>query len=380
MRASNLPDLLARLDACVTYFIRDFIPLVTTLTDHPANIADPQTERLFTSRFKADTLQIKAWIECVPDISSHVRSRFAIERREVKELNRSITADRAKLETAQHTLNTYQQALRRREERLAADERNLTEERTELEPRKLEKATKENQAEFRKLLDQWGQNAMKNLKAPCQRLQARKVNQEDIQKLLGKWEQKAIESFEAPCQRLQEEMLRQEQVHQATTAGQAKDLAERCGDIQNHLNQQKHVQQEIASKYERLITAAAQRSSNNKALRNTTTDVVEETRQALSQDMDCSRELMQHVLEKTIEDTVDQRSQGAGADHEKQSKEHSAYDQRAKARQASLLSPHWYINPILLQASGQQTSSPVIARQNSQTTPTSSKGRIRYTK
>ncbi|KAI4122833.1 MAG: hypothetical protein LQ341_007262, partial [Variospora aurantia] len=141
--ASNLLSLLARVDSCITYFTQDFIPLVTTLTDHPALIADPQAEKLFTKRFRADTLAIKALIECFPDISSPVRSCLETERREVDELHRSVTADRAKLEAAQHTLNTDQQALRRREERLAADERNLTKERTELESRKVTHDTQE---------------------------------------------------------------------------------------------------------------------------------------------------------------------------------------------------------------------------------------------
>ncbi|KAI4128788.1 MAG: hypothetical protein LQ341_006645 [Variospora aurantia] len=241
---------------------------------------------------------------------------------------------------------------------------------------------------FRKLLGKWEQKAIESFEAPCQRLQeemlrqeqvrqntaareahdqdtARKANQEDIQKLLGKWEQKAIESFEAPCQRLQEEMRRQGQVHQAATTGQAKDLAERYGDIQNHLNQQEQVQQDTASKYELSVSAAVReliqhmkntedaRTNRRKeeidwldglfsevhadfaalvtlmnqtgemltrtvkgtaeqqqqALENTTIDVAEETRKALSQDIDNNGESTQQALEKRIEDTANQRSQ-----------------------------------------------------------------------
>ncbi|KAL8970591.1 MAG: hypothetical protein Q9197_003737 [Variospora fuerteventurae] len=340
------------------------------------------------------------------------------------------------LETAQQTLNTDQQALRKREERLAADGRNLTEERTELEKhQEIVKANNNGVATFKrnrtqqiqehqlheesvaadetlyevrvalleererqskatlsdllahkrniKALDESVKKRQREAADQLQKAQqsekATKENQAEFRKLLDQWEQKAIESFEAPCQRLQEETRRQGQVHQATTAGQAKDLAERYGDSQNHLNQQEQVQQDTASQYVLSVSATVReliQHMNNtedartnrreeeidwleglfsevhadfaalvtlithtgetltrtvqdtakqqqQALRNTTTNVVEEARQALSQHSDNSGELPQQVLEKTIEDTADQTSQELELIMRKRSKGHS---------------------------------------------------------
>lgn len=88
--ASDLPDLLKRLDASVTHLTHVFVPLVTSLVDDPTILASPEGAKLMRQRFTADTVQIKAIVECLPD----VQSRLETERREVEELNQSVAAER----------------------------------------------------------------------------------------------------------------------------------------------------------------------------------------------------------------------------------------------------------------------------------------------